>query len=332
MARVIDTHGHYMPLKLMDAFRTTRLAKSTSFLWDDPAYSDLSHHITVMDKVGVDAEVLVPSALLLESFGAAGISSEEGMRTVNDAYAAAEKAHPGRFIGTIAIDPFAGTTTLREIERGVTKLGLKAISMMTSYDGLYSDTEQFWPIYKLAQELDILVMLHPVAVTPYWKEMQRAEATVLRAEVSMLVDNTIAVGRMVRYGVYDKFPEVNFLYCQLGGMIPFIYGRFDCFQSILMSHAWEDVKHEAILNPPKTLREYKGRIMGDCHSMDHTAIELAAENLGVDCMVFGGDYPISPWHGSMKMCFDEIHAARLSTKDKEKILGGNAARLLKLDK
>lgn len=130
MVKVIDCHAHYFPLRLMEAFRATPFARSTSFLWNDPAYSDLDHHTRVMDGVGVDAEVLVPSSLLLESFRASGVASEEGMPMVNDAYAEAVRAYPGRFIGTVAVDPFAGKAALREIERGVTKLGLKAVSIM----------------------------------------------------------------------------------------------------------------------------------------------------------------------------------------------------------
>ncbi len=329
--KIIDCHGHYFPSKLMEAFKATPFAKSTSFLWCDPAFSDLDEHIKTMDRVGVDVEVLVPSALLLESIQAAGVSLEEGMRIVDDSYAEAVKSHPGRFVGTVAIDPFAGKAALQEIERGVTKLGLKAVSMNTSYDGLYIDDEQFWPIYRLAQELHVPVMAHPVAMTRFWKETQRAETSVLRPEISMLMDTTICVGRFVRYAIYDKFPEVDFLFCQLGGMIPFIFGRFDCTQTLFKTYKWEDVAHEAIVNPPKTLSDYKGRILGDCHSMNRISIECAAETIGVDAMVFGGDYPISPWFGSMAWSVDEINNTRLSTEDKKKIFGGNAARILNLD-
>ncbi|MCL5962234.1 MAG: amidohydrolase [Chloroflexi bacterium] len=328
--KVIDCHGHYFPPQLMEAFRSTTFAKSTSFLWESPAYSNLGEHIKVMDDVGVDVEVLVPSAILLESFRAAGISSDEGMKAVNDCYAEAVKAYPGRFVGTIAVDPFAGASALKEIERGATKLGLKAVSMMASYDGLYIDHEQFWPIFRLAQELRLPVMAHPVALTPYWKETQRASTTMLRAEISMLLDSTICIGRFVRYSIYDKFPEVNFLFCQLGGTIPFLFGRFDLMSYFYSHFPRESVEGEAVF-PLKSLHDYRGRIFGDSHSMDRVALECAADSLGAECIVVGGDFPISPWPIGIAWSIDEIKKTRLSSCDKSRILGGNAARILNLE-
>lgn len=330
MVKVIDCHAHYFPLRLMEAFRSTPFARSTSFLWSDPAYSDLDPHIRVMDDVGVDAEVLVPSSLLLESLQAAGVGSEEGMKTVNDAYGEAVRAYPGRFIGTVAVDPFAGKAALKEIERGVARLGLKAVSMMASYDGLYIDDEQLWPIYKLAQELHVPVMAHPVSLTPYWKETQRAKTTMLRGEIAMLLDTTICIGRFVRHGIYDRFPEVNFVFCHLGGMIPMLFGRFDLMNYLYAGAPREAVEGEAVF-PLKSLHDYKGRILGDAHSMDRVAIECAAASLGVDCIVVGGDYPISPWQAGIAYTLEQVRRTGLSDVDKERILGGNAARIFNLD-
>lgn len=330
MMKVIDCHAHYFPFRLMEAYRSTPFARSTSFLWNDPAYSDLDEHIKVMDRLGIDAEVLLPSSLLLDSFRAAGVASEEGMRLVNDAYGEAVKSYPGRFIGAVAVDPFAGKAALDEIDRGVTRLGLKAVSLMASYDGLYIDDDKFWPIYKLAQELGVSVMAHPVSLMPYWKELQRAKTTMLRGEVCMLVDTTVCIGRFVRYGIYDRFPELDFLFCQLGGMTPLLFGRFE-----LMNHLYANAPREAVAGeavfPLRSLRDYKGRILGDSHSMDRVALECAAESLGTDCIVVGGDYPISPWPAGPAYTLEEISKTRFSVDDKKKILAGNAARIFNLD-
>ena len=329
--KVIDCHGHYMPHRLMEAFRELPFARSTSFLWNDPALSDLDHHVKVMDSLGVDAMVLVPSIILIESIRAAGVTSEEGMRIVDDAHAEAMRTHPGRFIGTVALDPFSGKAGLSEIERGVTKLGLKAISIKASYDGLYVDDEQFWPIYRLAQELRVPVMVHPANITPYWKEMQRSKTTLLRSEISMLLDTTICIGRFVRYGIYDKFPEVDFLFCKLGGMIPMLFRQFELTKYLYTHAPKEAVIGEAISFPVKSLRDYPGRIFGDTHAMDRVGIACAAENLGEDCIIYGGDYPISPWEEGMAADLQEVKETRLSASAREKILGGNAVRIFGLE-
>lgn len=327
--KIIDLHCHYLPQPLIEAFRKTPFAQSTVWVWANPAISDIQAHLKMMDQVGVDVEVLAFAALFLDSCKAAGANTEDAMRLVNDSHAEIVKAHPDRFVGTIAIDPFAGKATLNEIERGVTKLGLKAVAMVTSYDGLYIDDQQFWPIYKLAQELRVPIMAHPGSITPYWKEMQRAETTVLRAEVSMLVDTTICIGRFVRYSIYDKFPQLNFIFCQLGGTIPFLFGRFELLKKQLARSPKGAADPEAVM-PLKELRDYKGRIFADCHSMDRVAMQCAVDNLGADAVVVGGDYPLCLPAEGICWTIDEINSMRLTAPEREKVFGGNAARLLNL--
>ncbi|MBI4318661.1 MAG: amidohydrolase family protein [Chloroflexi bacterium] len=328
--KVIDFHAHYLPLKLIDAYRKVPFGRGTAWLWESPAFSDPALHVKMMDEVGVDVELLGPSAAFLGAIDAAGMESREAVRLTNDEFARVVRDYPGRFVGGVAIDPFDVQFALAEIERCVTKLNFRAISMVTSYNGLYIDDEQFWPIFKLAEELDVPIFAHPGRTTLGWKEMQRSEKSYLRAEISMLLDSTICVGRFVLFGIYDRFPTLKVVFGQLGGFVPFMFGRFDLVHNYHRLWPPEVVADEAVL-PARLLRDYRGRIMGDTHSVEHIALECAAQTLGADCIVVGSDFPIGPISFSIRWNLEEIGKMRVSEGDRNKILGENAARLLKLD-
>jgi predicted TIM-barrel fold metal-dependent hydrolase len=58
------------------------------------------------------------------------------------------------------------------------------------------------------------------------------------------------------------------------------------------------------------------------------AVMLAVATVGIDHVVMGSDHP--PVNVSLKKTVDTTQSLPLSMSDKQKILGGNAARLLKL--
>ena len=52
--------------------------------------------------------------------------------------------------------------------------------------------------------------------------------------------------------------------------------------------------------------------------------ETVARLVGIDKILFGSDYPLMP----QKRLLDEINALNMNTEDKDKLLSGNAAKLL----
>ncbi|MBI4321305.1 MAG: amidohydrolase family protein [Chloroflexi bacterium] len=329
--RVIDWHGHFLPKRLMDAFLRTRYGQDSAPFWQPPAWSDPEDHIRMMDELGVEAELFGPTNTLLPAVKAAGMGVEEGVRWYNDEMARLAADYPGRFYATVGIDPFDTKFALAEIERCVTQLGMRAVLMATCYDGLYIDDERFWPIFRLAEELDVPIFAHPAAVLPYWKEMQKADRNILRIDVAMLLASTICIGRLIYYGIYDRFPKLNVVFGQLGGFIPFMFGRFDCTYNFWQ--LWPDdlIEKEAVL-PLRYARDYKGRIFGDTHTSDRAALECAVQTLGAECIVVGGDYPLTPVDFGLRWNLAEINSLRITDEERRNILGENAARLLKLDR
>jgi aminocarboxymuconate-semialdehyde decarboxylase len=82
-----------------------------------------------------------------------------------------------------------------------------------------------------------------------------------------------------------------------------------------------------IAQPPSV---YLKKFFYDTVNFDPRAIELAISFAGADQILAGSDYPHQI--GSIPKMLESIQALRCDEEVKRRILGGNAARLLRLNK
>jgi aminocarboxymuconate-semialdehyde decarboxylase len=82
------------------------------------------------------------------------------------------------------------------------------------------------------------------------------------------------------------------------------------------------------VNISKPPSEYLKNFYYDTVNFNPRAIELAIEFAGVDRILAGSDYPHQI--GSIPKMLESIQALEITNEKKAAILGGNAARLLRL--
>jgi predicted TIM-barrel fold metal-dependent hydrolase len=271
-----------------------------------------------MDEAGIDFQVLSHSIPGLQ-----GVDAETGpplARRVNDRLAETVKRHPDRFAGFAALPTANPRAAADELERTVTQLGFKGAMINGLTNGVFHDDERFWPIYERAAALDVPIYIHPAVpqqavVETYYKGYVQKHPGLLRAGWGFTVETATQGIRFVLSGVFDKHPGLKVIIGHLGEGLPFYLWRISyglrasmsekSFREIFCEHFW--ITTSGLFSDP--------------------ALVCCMMEMGIDRILFSVDYPFmenppgAEWTKTLPLC----------AEDREKLLNGNARRLLKLE-
>jgi len=136
-------------------------------------------------------------------------------------------------------------------------------------------------------------------------------------------DTTQAVWRLIFGGVIDRYPSLKFVTHHLGAMIPYFARRIEKNCQKYLSDKL-----------PRPISEYWGNFYGDT-ALDGTvaAYPCGYAFFGPHRIVFGTDYPFGAEEGEdfIRSNLAGVKAMGIPADDIEKILHGNAKKLLKID-
>jgi aminocarboxymuconate-semialdehyde decarboxylase len=323
----IDIHAHFVPeeyLQLIEAEGEPhgvglRRTPNGPFILVGQAtigpitahYHDLDLRLKAMDaqKVAVHALSLMPP-MVYWADGALGVRLA---RIVNDALAEATRAHPDRFMG-LAILPLQDPgAAVMEAERAVTELGCRGIYLGTNVRGKELADPSFLPVFERIHALEAPIFLHPLNVIG----SQRLTSYYLHNLLGNPFDTAVAAANIIFSGLLDRFPKLNICLPHAGGAFPYLIGR--------LNHGWKVRQECRVLKKPPL--SYLRRFTYDTISHATESLRYLINLVGADRVMLGSDY-----------CFDMgyerpvkvVTALKLSRNDEEKILGGNAARVLRL--
>jgi len=86
----------------------------------------------------------------------------------NDYIAGCVHQYPDRIVGFAGIDVAAGPPAVAELERAVTRLGFKGVSLDPHAAKAYPSDPRFYPIYRKALELDVPVVFTMGPIVGKW--------------------------------------------------------------------------------------------------------------------------------------------------------------------
>jgi predicted TIM-barrel fold metal-dependent hydrolase len=230
-------------------------------------------------------------------------------------------AHPTRFVGLAAIALQHPELAAEQLEEAVKKMGLRGCLIGGSVNGEELSAPKFHPFWAMAEQLQALVFLHPQTnPDPLIAIRSRFLGNGLLTNViGHPLETTIAITHLIQDGTLDLFPKLKFCGAHGGGYLPSYSGRSDACLTAFP----EDCKPLRKL-PGEYLKQlYFDSLTGSTEGLRHLVATVGASQV-----VLGTDFP-TMWndHG-----IDQVLATpELSDADKRAILGGNAAKLLRIN-
>jgi predicted TIM-barrel fold metal-dependent hydrolase len=275
-----------------------------------------------MDAAGIDVQVISAtiSGARIETLDA--VSGVAVARECNDELAEAVRAHPDRFAGFALLPLQNPDAAAVELERCVTKLGMKGALINGTINRLFLDHPGFRPVLARADELGVPIYLHPAPPSP---DVYAAYFGGLPAGVGDRLA-TAAWGwhaeiglhslRLIASGVFDRFPGLQFIIGHMGENLPFFLARADRMLASYVPHL------------QRRVADYFHANFYIIPSGYFTVPPLlcALEVVGADRIIFAVDYPFS----SLTEGRAFLDSAPISAADREKIAHGNAERLLRI--
>jgi len=277
----------------------------------DPAIYNPEYTIRDMDDAGIDVSVLsinIPGPELLEPE-----SGVKGARICNDYLAEVCAAYPGRFVGLAALPMQDTDEALNEFRRALDTLDLRGMVLYSHINGTPVDAAVFEPVYRMAEERQVPVVLHPTV--PTWGETIKDYSMI--PMIGLMVDTSIAVLRLILSGILERYPNLKVLHPHCGGVLPYLMPRV-VEQTEVKGRGREHIK--------KSPEAYYKNVYQDLVSPSEQAMRFSYESAGPDRLVFGSD---RPWV-SIQTFLEIFNRLDIPEIEKEKILGKNACRLFRI--
>lgn len=338
---VIDFQAHIFPERYIDAMK--RIDGAVTLEEPDPNSGmiyfydkalkcrintatfqgrDIERRIDHMDRLGIDVHVLSVPAPGADRFE--GEAAVELARIANDAIAAVCRKYPKRFVGLFTLPTSSIEASLQEVDRSVEELGLRGFACFSNLNGQSLDREELFPIYERLAKYKLPVYIHPTAPLA-------TEATGIDIMPTLIFgwafDSTVAMTRLIYGRVLERFPEISFVVADVGGVLAFFAQR----AINIYSGRTEEIRQRYGLkeNPLDSFRRFY------VDTADHPAstLKCVLDFFGADRMVLGTNYPYGPEEGCLlvKNSLKALEGLNLAKTEKDKILGLNAARVLKLE-
>ena len=265
-----------------------------------------------MNSLGVDVQVLSTNAYFYNYDGDPGavrLMAQE----CNNYVAELVKDNPSRFSGFSTLPMQDVKASISELERTM-GLGLKGAMVGDNVNGKTYDEAEFLPFWKAAQDLGAVILVHQGGATVV---NHRTERFHLPNLVGNPADRALTFAALVFGGVMDACPDLKVCLCHGGGYTCYGIGRMD--------RGWQ-VRQEARVNIQQAPSTYLKRFYYDCLTHSEPALRYLIDNVGIDRVVFGTDWPFDmaiDWPVSWLLGLES-----LTQDEKEAILHKNLEKLL----
>src|SRR5881396_2475985 len=317
--KTVDVHAHCAVAEAMALVGMTLGAPAPPTRPELSMVTHVSERLRAMDEQGIDVEAL--------SINPYWYKTERDLarqicQIQNSKLGEACAANPDRFVAFASVALQYPDLAAQQLEDGVKKYGLRGAAIGGSVNGEELSDPKFHPFWAKAEQLGVLVFIHPQGSGVAAEIPGRFKGNGLLANViGNPLETTIALSHLIFEGTLDRFPGLKICAAHGGGYLPSYAGRSDqgCLTFPDRCPGTKDGPLKK--KPTEYLKQlYYDNIMFTPEAMRHLVAEVGAGQI-----VVGTDFPY-PW---TKTAVDLVLATPgLSDAERAAMLGGTAAKLL----
>src|SRR5207302_5555370 len=318
---VVDVHSH---VRVPEAWELVKDRIGREGHYGDMAQANpdnlgnirnVDKRLADLDEMGIDVQAVSINPFW---YWADEDLARKIIQVQNEKIAALCAAHPDRFVALGSVALQHPSLAVEQIEQGVKKLGMRGFAIGGSVNGEDLSATKFNPIWAKAEELEVLIFIHPqVSGTPIDERRLKGNGN-LDNVVGHPLETTLALTHLIQDGTLDLFPRLKICAAHGGGYLPSYSGRNDeCLKAFpkecrplkrLPSEYLKQLYYDSVLFTPEDMRHLIAVV-------------------GASQVVVGTDYP-ALWNRSP---VDRILAIPgLSDEQRLAIFDGTLARLLKI--
>jgi aminocarboxymuconate-semialdehyde decarboxylase len=299
-----------------------------------PVLVDLELRLRIMDRYEGYRQVLTLASPPIEVVGGPSVTPDLA-HLANDSMAEIVGRHPDRFPGFVASLPMNNPeAAVAEIDRAIDQLHATGVQIFSNVDGHPLDGPEYAPIFARMAAKRLPIWLHPArsaGVADYVGE-KRSKYDLWWA-FGWPYETTIAMGRLVFNGLFDRHPDLVVITHHLGAMLPYFEMRAAGGLDQLGTRTDDPEDAAALGRLRRRPFDYFKMFYGDTAVFGSwAALECGLAFFGADRVLFGTDMPFDPEQGPgfIRDTIGAMERARIDAGDKLKIYEGNARRLLRL--
>ena len=328
--KAIDIHHHYVPEQLVT--ETKRHGKALgvditeaqgsyalSFAGSkphrlQPGLMESEKRIEIMDRGQIAMAALEANTNSL-GYRLSGEQGENWAKLYNECVNQFASEHPGRFVGMATVPLQDPQRAAKVLEHAIVDLNFCGAFIGTNVNGQYYNVKDFDFFWAKAQDLDVLIVMHPEHIAG----AERMTEYGLNAVCGNPADSTLSLGYMLYSGLFDRFPNLKICALHGGGFLPYHLGRFD--------KEFSTGKSARPAQAAQAPSAYLKNLFFDTLVYDIDTLRYLRQKVGNDHLMLGTDYPytLGDWMG-----VEKIQALDISETEKDAILALTARRLLKI--
>ena len=289
---------------------------------------DLDARFREMDEFGDYRQVVSLPNPPIEDI-ASGETAQGLARVGNDAMGELCAKHRHRFPTFAAAVALTDVdASIAEAERAIKELGAGGVQIFTSIAGKPLDLREFRPFFAAIAEHDLPIWLHPArtASMPDYPAEQKSRFEMWWC-FGWPYDTSVAMTRLVFSGLFDRHPGIKIVTHHLGGMIPYYDGRVGPGLDVLGARTSDEDYSQILPSLKRPHLDYFHDFYGDTALFGgRHGLACGLDFFGPDHVVFATDTPLGP----IRPTIDAVDRLGLPAGERDKIMVGNAEKLLKM--